>query len=1031
MNFKHLKRLLAVASFGAFTSLSALADDPANGSVLYHSTNTAQGCALSGCHNATPLTSNGSKIYNARNARAWIQSNINSNNSGMGRLSGLSAQQVADIAAYIGTTPTTLTFPSTNVGSTSATQQVTVYASLKAGYSISALSISTSGDFARAGGTCAATVGTGLNCTILVTFTPTASGTRTGTLSISHNGTLTPIAIALTGTGASVAPPPPAPVASYTPTSLALGTVAIGSTGTAQSVTVNNTGNASLSITSITSSSADFTIAGGTCSAGGSIAVGAPGCTVSVALRPTGTAGAKSGSLAIVTNGGNGTVSLSGTATPAPAPTTTLTPTVAFGSLNVGSTSATQTAILGNTGNAPLTIGTLSTGSTEFAITPGGCTTVGTVPAGSTCPVTLTFTPSGAGARSATLTVTHNATGTGGTSTTSSLSGTGVALSPVIGVSPTSLSFSQVVNATSAAQTVTVSNSGTAALNITGLTLGGAQAAEYQIGGGSTCTAGGTVPVNASCRLDLTFRPTATGARAGTLSIAHNAAGTPTVVTLNGTGTAAPTPQISLTASTLTFASQVVGNSSASQLVTVSNSGTAALNLSALNLTGTTSGDFTLGGDCTPPKQLAVNGSCTVSFAFTPSAVGSRSATLTLVSDASNNPASISLGGTGAPVPVPAVALAPASLAFGNLTVNTTSAARPVTLSNTGTAALNISGITATSGFAVSGCGSSLAAQTSCTLSVTYAPTALGASTGSFSVASNAAGSPHTVSLTGNAVAASPVLAWLPSTTTSVAFGNQTVGAASTPQFVTLRNQGPGSVTLTGFTIAGTNLADFSLSSGGTCAVNGSLTQGSSCTLQLAFNPGAVGARSAILQVASTGTNPPDVALSGSGTAPAQPGVALTPTALSFTAAAGAAATEQTLTLQSNGAAVLQVTGLSIASGSFTLAPAATNGCAAPPFALQPGQSCAVSIAWSSSAIGTETGSVQVATNASATPAQVAITATRDALSGPSGGTGGSGSSSSGGGCSIAQGESLTDPTLLLLVLLSIGVLFCRKHFKR
>jgi hypothetical protein len=189
-----------------------------------------------------------------------------------------------------------------------------------------------------------------------------------------------------------------------------------------------------------------------------------------------------------------------------------------------------------------------------------------------------------------------------------------------------------------------------------------------------------------------------------------------------------------------------------------------------------------------------------------------------------------------------------------------------------------------------------------------------------------------------------------------------------------------------------------------------------------------VGARGASLLVASTGTNPPDVALSGNGTAPAQPGVALTPAALSFTAAAGAAANDQTLTLTSNGAAALQVTGLSIASGSFTLAPAATNGCATPPFALQPGQSCAVSIAWSSSATGTETGSVQVDTNASATAAQVAITATRSAVVPPSPPTTSNGG---GGGCSIAQGTSLTDPTLLLLALLSIGVLFCRKYFKR
>jgi hypothetical protein len=484
-----------------------------------------------------------------------------------------------------------------------------------------------------------------------------------------------------------------------------------------------------------------------------------------------------------------------------------------------------------------------------------------------------------------------------------------------------------------------------------------------------------------------------------------------------------------LSAASLTFASQIQGTPSASQTVTVSNTGSAALIFSTLTQTGTASGDFTRGGTCAAAGTVAVGGTCTVTYSFTPAAVGARTATLTLASNASNGNAVLSLSGTGAAIPTPSVTLSPASLAFGNQTVGVTSTARTSTLTNSGSGALAISSIAASSGFAIThNCGTSLAAGGSCTLSATFTPGALGAATGNVSVASNAAGSPHAVSLTGTGVVSSPVLAWVPSTTTSVPFGGQTVGVPSTPQSLTLLNQGPGTVTLSSFTLAGTNLADFSLSSGGTCAVSSSLAQGSSCTFQLAFNPGAVGARGAILQVASTGTNPPDVALSGNGTAPAQPGVALTPAALSFTAAAGAAANDQTLTLTSNGAAALQVTGLSIASGSFTLAPAATNGCATPPFALQPGQSCAVSIAWSSSATGTETGSVQVDTNASATAAQVAITATRSAVVPPSPPTTSNGG---GGGCSIAQGTSLTDPTLLLLALLSIGVLFCRKYFKR
>lgn len=1020
-----VKRLLVAVAFSAF-SQATWADDPVTGATQF-STN----CAASGCHTtATPLTSNASKIFNARNARDWIQSNINSDNSGMGRLSGMTAQQVADVAAYLGNSPSSLTFASTNVGSTSATQTVTVKASTSgSGKALSNFAVSTSGDFSRLaapnGGTCGTTVttvNTGLSCTVIVSFTPTAAGTRTGTLSISHSNTLTPITIALSGSGVSVT----APVASISPTSLTLASTAIGNTSAAQSVTVSNTGTAPLTLSTISlSNTADYIISGGDCTAGGTVAIGGS-CTVSVAFRPAvGAAGTRSGTLSITHNaaGSPGSVTLSGTATPAPAPVASLSPvSLSYGSLNVGTAGSAQTVTLSNTGNAPLTLGTLTISSgTEFSISGGTCAAGSTVAAGGSCTISVGFTPSTAGARSANLVVSHNAAG--GQSTTS-LSGTGVALTPVIGVSPTTLSFSQTVATTSVDQTVTVSNTGTAPLLISALTLGGAQAAEFQVSAGGTCTAGGSVAVSSSCTVKLAFTPAAIGARNGSLAITHNAGGSPSTVTLNGSGTAVPTPQISLNASTVTFPAQVLGTASASQSVVVSNSGSAALTFSALTFTGTASGDFTRGGTCTPTTVLAVGASCTVSFTFTPTALNARSATLTLASDASNGSAVVSLTGTGAPVPVPAVALAPASLAFGNQTVNTTSTARSIILTNTGTAALNLSSIAATAGFAVNhNCGTSLAAAASCTLSVTFTPAALGVASGSVSVTSNAAGSPHAVTLGGTGVAASPVLAWIP-TTTAVSFGNQTVGAAATAQTVTLLNQGPGSVTLSGFTVAGTNLTDFSVGSGGTCAVSGSLTQGSSCTLQLAFNPAAVGARSAVLQVTSTGTNPPDIALMGSGIAPAQPALMLSPTVLSFNAVAGASADAQTLTLQSVGNAVLRVTGLGIASGSFTLAPAATNGCGTPPFDLLPGQSCALSIDWSSNATGTETGSVQVDTNASATAAQVEIQATRSAAVTPA--TLHS-SNAGGGGCSIARGDSPLDPTLWLLTLSAAGVLWWRR----
>jgi hypothetical protein len=1022
MKLNTIARLCGAALLAGLASFGAHADNPANGATLY-----ANNCAS--CHGSSPLTSNSSKIYFGRNARSVIETAIATNNSGMGSLRSAfptNGTQIADVAAYLGNSPSALSFPSTAVGSTSATTQtVTVAASLKgAAYAISALTVSATGDFARAGGTCATSVAAGTTCTVIVSFTPTVAGARSGTLSIAHSNTLTPVTIALSGTATGAAT---APVASITPASLTLASTPIGSTSAAQSVTVSNTGNAALSVSAITPSSAEFIVAGGTCSAGGSVAAGSS-CTISMALRPVGAAGARTGSLSIAHNaaGAPGVVSLSGIATAAVAPVASLTASLAFGSVNVGTTSTAQTATLSNTGNAPLTLASIATGSTEFAVSGGTCAAGGSVAAAASCTINLSFTPSAAGARSATLVVAHNAASA---QSSTSLSGTGVALAPVIGLSPTTLSFSQAVNTTSVAQSVTLSNTGSAPLSIGALSLGGAQATEFQLAAGTTCAAGSSVAANGSCLINVAFTPTATGARSASLSITHNAAASPSVIALGGTGTATAQPAISLNTSTLTFGAQTLGSTSAGQSVLVTNSGAAALNLSALTLNGTAATDFTRGGSCSPTSALAPGLTCTVTFTFTPGAVGARTATLSLASNAANGSAVLSLAGTGAAVATPGIVVAPGALAFGNQTVATTSAARSVTLTNNGSGALAITSVTASAGFAVThNCGASVAAGASCTLSVTFAPTATGVIAGNVTIVSNAAGSPTQVGLSGTGVAASPVLAWSPATT-SLAFPDTAVGATPATRALTLVNQGPGDLVLQQIGLAGAQAGDFSLGSAGSCVVNAMLAQGASCTLALAFQPGAMGARVATLQVTSSGTNPPDVALSGNGTAAAQPAVAVVPGALNFSVTASASTIDpQLLTLQNTGAAVLRVNNVQITAGSFTLAAAAANGCATAPFDLMPGQSCALSIGWSGPLTGTQAGTLELDSSAAATPMKVALQAVRETGAAP--GTPEL-SNAGGGGCSIARGHSLADPTLWLLALLAGAVLVWRRAERR
>jgi hypothetical protein len=115
-------------------------------------------------------------------------------------------------------------------------------------------------------------------------------------------------------------------------------------------------------------------------------------------------------------------------------------------------------------------------------------------------------------------------------------------------------------------------------------------------------------------------------------------------------------------------------------------------------------------------------------------------------------------GGSGGPAS--ALTASPASLSFGNQAVGSTSSARAVTVSNPNAAAVSISQLAVSGSFRqTSTCGASVPAHGSCTVSITFDPTAAGAAGGSLTVASNAPGSPLTVALSGTGVSSTTNLA--------------------------------------------------------------------------------------------------------------------------------------------------------------------------------------------------------------------------------------------------------------------------------
>jgi len=214
-------------------------------------------------------------------------------------------------------------------------------------------------------------------------------------------------------------------------------------------------------------------------------------------------------------------------------------------------------------------------------------------------------------------------------------------------------------------------------------------------------------------------------------------------------------PIAAVSPATLNFGNQNVGTASASQTVTLRNTGSGILNISAISFAGT-GGDYsqtnTCGSQLTPAGGAKDN--CTITVTFSPTAAGSRPDIIQIVDDSANSPQAVALSGSGVVVQG-TIQLSPSTLAFGNQQTGTTSTAKTVTLSNASSSfPLTISSITTgsadfkqTNNCPVS--PATLAASASCTIQVTFAPTAAANSTSSLTVTGVAANSPQSIALTG------------------------------------------------------------------------------------------------------------------------------------------------------------------------------------------------------------------------------------------------------------------------------------------
>jgi len=398
-----------------------------------------------------------------------------------------------------------------------------------------------------------------------------------------------------------------------------------------------------------------------------------------------------------------------------------------FGGQGVGSASSPAMVTLSNPSGTPVAIsGVAASGAFTAA---NGCPS--TLAPGSNCALSVSFVPTAAGEANGVLTISDNAYGG---PQNLPLQGVGIA-EPATAISPASLSFApQNVGTTSSAATVTLLNSGGAALSVVSITASGDFAET------DDCLPG--LAAGAQCTITVTFAPSAAGTLTGVLTITDNALASPQTVSLAGSGVVKPVA--SLSATSLAFGNQPLNTTSSPQTLTLNNSGNGPLQISSIGATG----DFSITNDC--PASLGAGVKCVISVSFTPAVAGTLVGQVNITDNAGDSPQPVALTGTGA---APVATVSPSSVSFASQRVGSTSS-QSLMLSNSGSATLTIRNVSVSGpnggDFSLQNqCAGSLSAGSSCAMTVGFTPTSAGFRTATLNLATNAESSPEPVALAG------------------------------------------------------------------------------------------------------------------------------------------------------------------------------------------------------------------------------------------------------------------------------------------
>ena len=514
------------------------------------------------------------------------------------------------------------------------------------------------------------------------------------------------------------------PGVTLTPASHAFPWETVGGVSSPLTFTLSNTTQAVVSISGISISNAQFTQTN-TC---GAQLAASSSCTISVVFAPQ-LDGAQFAVLTISDSAAESpqTASLSGVG----ARTATVSPTrYVFPSQAIGSSSSPQSVTLTNNEAEAISISGISVSNTQFAETD---TCGGSLAAGASCSIAVTFSPQNFGTQSATLTI--NDTAAGGPQTVGLFGSGGTAV-----LSPASVNFpDQAIGSSATPATLLLTNPNSIPLSISAITT-----SSLKFTPTTTCSA--NLGAGASCIIWVKFSPSSTGTQSATLSVWENGSLRQSV-TLSGTGTGS----VTLTPAAYTFPNLAAGAKSAPALFLLSNSQEQAVSISGIS---TSNPQFV--EDTTCQASLAPGASCVIAVRFEPQSGGEQNATLSIVDSAFAAPQQVNLSGVAAG----ALAATPLSLTFTDQIIGRQSGPQTISVVNQQSTPVNITSIgSSLTQFPITtNCipaGSStgvLNPGAGCSISVSYLPTAAETDSGVISITNASSGSTEMILTTGTGV---------------------------------------------------------------------------------------------------------------------------------------------------------------------------------------------------------------------------------------------------------------------------------------